>query len=710
MKKWIVLVVAVTALISSCGGGGGGSESNWNSGSENNPTASMVDASGNTVAKLAPNAAMIGRTVGFLQNGTYNVSVIRPDGTSLYGSNLLVVTDGSGALADSILAYPGVDTQNQAAMVIDVDKDGFKTTRKNFKAVEGGAYTLHFCKSTQTTCDATTASTTSTINVDTSMPYVFSADSTGAGVNSFKNGVGDVYAVITNGKPSTTYGLRIVSNSFQIYSESSPLPTDPSGPVEVCITDAAGACAATLLWTDAAATLAGSAALYDIIADEGNNGTWEAATDFMDAVGYVPGFAIQEPSSAPSTNIAAVTISGLDRVAEIACSASGSGYCAFIDIFSNEDVYGYLNPAFQSLDPHDIAYKYIILHSDTLANGDTLTPIQSFGYNHTVDPMQWGCTNEGRILLWPKATFVPGCYDVVMDVNQNGIYDSGTDFVDGSSGVCGFIIPGAEGAPTVTIDTITDGNGTVVASGGSTSSSTATFTFTTALGTGTSISTCEIRWAAGNSSNRAAIDVSTLSVGGTLTTQPLNLFNGINTILITCIDNGNKAGVGTATIDSTNTATQNIHFQTSLVWQQPASGSFDMDLHVVEPGGTYFTDTDCYYANCRQDGTYTTTTGEFLNVDCISQCTGPENIWMPDTNALKAGNYRVCVDPFSGKGEMLQVSLYDSAGSLIDTITRGFLDDTVGDWYVGNFNCSAGTGGTCVWSRVDTLSMSSPCQ
>ncbi len=707
MKRFLCVMFAmmVTAVVAGCGGGSDGSSGNWNSGSESNPSATVVDVSGNAVTSIAPNGAVIAKGAGLLQNGIYNVSIIKPDGTSLFDQNLLIVTDGSGNLSDTILAYAGNDTQSQAAMVVDTDKSGFKTTRINYKSVQAGTYTAYVCKESEATCDASTASATTTLTVDNTRPYIFSADSTGAGVNSFRNGAGDVYAVIMNGTPGTTYGLRVVSNSFQVFSDGSPLPTDASGTTETCVADANGNCIATLIWTDAAATLTNSAALYDIVADAGNNGNWDSATDFMDAAGYVPGFAIQEPSSAITSNIAAVTVGGTDRVSDIACTSAGSGYCTFVDIFSGIDVYGYLNPKYQSLDPHDIGYKFIILHSDSLADGDTLTPIQGFGYDYTVDPLQWGCTNEGRILLWPASTHVAGCYDVVLDVNQNLKYDSGIDFVDGYAGTCGFIIPGVEGAPTITIDTLTDGNGTIVASGGSTTSTTATVSFTATL-TGASLSRCEIRWAAGQSSNVAQIDVTNFSSGGTMTTQPINLFNGTNTILVTCVDDGNKAGSGTATIESSNTATQDIHFQASLVWTQPSSGSFDMDLHLVTPGGTWFTDNDCYYANCRGSGN--ATVGAILNVDCISDCTGPENIWMPNSNPLTAGNYRVCVNPFNGEGLNVQVSVYDMNGALIDTVTRTSLSgagtgSTNGGWHVGNFSCSAGTSGNCTWSRVDTF-------
>ena len=164
-----------------------------------------------------------------------------------------------------------------------------------------------------------------------------------------------------------------------------------------------------------------------------------------------------------------------------------------------------------------------------------------------------------------------------------------------------------------------------------------------------------------------------------------------------------------ATVNSTNAATQNIHFQASLSWHGPSgdTGSItpDMDLHLIEPGGAYDGGTDCYYANCRLPNG-NTTVGAFLNVDCISQCNGPENIWIPDSNPLLVGNYHVCVDPYSGEGTSLSVDIFNSAGALIDTVTRLLLNGGTGVWNVGSFNC--GVGGTCTWSRVDALN-TAPC-
>ncbi len=717
MKKVFIRAVVIAAclgLIAACGGGGGGGgTTGWNSGSESNPTFTSVDAAGNTVTTIAPNAPMIGKGAGLLQNGVYNVAMTDPNGTAVYGKNLTLVTDGNGNLADTVLAYLGNDTQAQAAaMTVSKSASGFNKVAVDYKAITPGTYTAYICKSTETTCDATTASATLTTTIDGTQPYVYSTDATGtAGINSFENGVGDVYANIANGTVGNTITLYVVANNFQVLANGDPIPTPPAGSAQpVCTVAADGTCGASLLmWTDATATLSDQAALYDIIADVNQNGIWDEGTDFMDSPGYVPGFAIQNSSSSVSTDIAALTIGGNNRIVQIAATREGSGYCTHRDLFqaNQTDIGGYLNPPAQSVDPHDIAYKFIILHDDNLADGDDLVPIQSFGYDYTIDPLQWGCTNEACILLWPKGTQECGSYDVVLDVNQNLRYDAGIDFIDGYAGNPGFIISGCEGAPTVRIEKITDGNGAEVDAGGTTSSSTSFFDIMVELGSGQSISGCRIGWVRTYSSSEAEIDITfpvDISGGGTTTTQPISLFNGANIVRIFCIDNNGLLGAANTTITSTNAATENIHFQATLNWGGSITEN-DQDLHLIEPLGTFDTITDCYYANCQEASGGNTTVGAYLNVDCIGQCNGPENIWIPDSNALKAGNYKVCVYPFSGDTATdLQVQLFDSSGNLIDTVSRASLTHSAGQtWLVGNFQCTAGTGGVCSWSRSDTL-------
>jgi len=432
--------------------------------------------------------------------------------------------------------------------------------------------------------------TTREFVVDLGAPVVFASDQNGYAQNSFLLNSHPVYASGKNLTSGDQIDLWVVDDRM-IWELGTPL-IDVSGTPETVTVDANGEFH-TRVWANPSLV-----APYDIVADFDRDGTYSSG-DMVD--GYYPvGFMVQTYSS------------GADLQVQIACDRDRN----YIDIFETTDnVYAYLNPRTQQF-THKWVHKYVVAHQDVWTTGDVLNDVT---IAPELDTPQYGCTNEGRVLIW-GATLTAGLYDIVIDVNRNGQYDRGLDFLDNIDSygqpTAGFIVGSGAVGPTVEITSPEDGSETEN----------------------------EIVYLQGNVSDESILyaklivnDVSqTIGVtSGTLDITPIILKRGLNTIRVEAFNAQGGLGYDEVTI---NGDFPTYGLKVTLTWNVGPHN--DVDLWVQDPTGEW-----CGYTNT------TTTIGGWLDVD-DTEGYGPENFRLSQ-EAVNAnpGKYSIRVYYYSDAGE-----------------------------------------------------------
>ncbi len=496
----------------------------------------------------------------------------------------------------------------------------------------------------------------------------------------------NVFASVNSSLADGDYNIFVISDSQTAIPDGGLIP---------------GSAAASITLSDGLGTAdlgIYSSGAYDVLVDVNGNGAFNRDTDLISRHARLhPCFAIQ------SANAGAID--------QIAADQKGNRR----EIFDPDADKSAIRDVFASVTPSNIATTptsgtadiYVVNHQDVWTNGDALTDLSGStppAANNA--PRQNDTNSQGNMLQWSFSNFAGGCYDIVIDTNGNGSYDSAEDNVDnmnhlGDSTDCGLRIS----TPDSTYVTITSHDDDEV-----TLSTAIELSGTVNIPTGLSLAAAYIRITSGTQTNIISMDSLVSDGGGSYSGVQLPLFSGDNYITVSGVYDDNMSRSETITIRS---VTDLALFRAQLTWD----GSTDMDLHLVRPGGSYSNggggEDDCNWGNCKVglDGTGTNTIDwgilndeaddPKLDVDCISCGNGIENIWMTETN--ENGAYEVYVDAYSGSETNVTVTI-SILGSTVSQINCGSMEagSSTDTCYVGDINWSGGTSGAGSFTPVGT--------
>lgn len=205
------------------------------------------------------------------------------------------------------------------------------------------------------------------------------------------------------------------------WSEDRPMivwPPEIDSYIEVT-SNATGEIEPTQLLPYATKMLPGITDQFDIVLDAEPFGIFNSDTDAVD--GQLPtGIVVQDvPPDGPI----------------YAHLASHEDYTYTNNFKVGDKIFIWLNPGVILNQTSRYVLKYILLHTDIWIDGMTIEDITG---GVELDPVQEGCVNEGLILAWILAE--EGVYDILLDINGNGIYDENVDVLDGGPNGPGFIV------------------------------------------------------------------------------------------------------------------------------------------------------------------------------------------------------------------------------------------------------------------------------
>ncbi|MBP7561386.1 MAG: carboxypeptidase regulatory-like domain-containing protein [Armatimonadetes bacterium] len=317
-----------------------------------------------------------------------------------------------------------------------------------------GQYTL------LVTSEGTEVGRSTFVVTEGSRPLVHASDATGKPVLRFtRNGDTSVWVAARKLPPSTEISVFIVPDSPRWKNGDGLDPAN--GRVVEGTTDAGGK---LLVEVWPAPDRAGA---YDVVLDLDNDGLL-SPDDVVTGV-WTTGFVVaDDPLVRGEVDLVTRLACGEDVYAAGPRGQLGSDESLFV--FGAPPVDGALTAVAGSI--------HVVPHRDTWADGDELISRRAGGVSPpAIDPA--GLT---RVLAWPEP-MLPGRYDIVVDVDGNGVYTKGTDLVDNiSAGEAGVIVSDAGNLVTVR-GTVVDDDGAPIGGAVVSSDAAASDVTTTAEGT-----------------------------------------------------------------------------------------------------------------------------------------------------------------------------------------------------------------------------------
>jgi hypothetical protein len=226
--------------------------------------------------------------------------------------------------------------------------------------------------------------------------------------------------------PGDSVLINVVPDQWA-YADGDPI-VDVTGVVDTVVVKPDGSIPFTQIWNAPAAV--GS---YDIVADLKPFGVFNAGDVVSD--GLLTGVVVQQPPTP-----------GVDIVTDIACDVVGNHKNVFDGL---EPIYAWVNSPIRPAELGEEVSIFVTFHRDVWPLGLKLLNIETVGSLHQGTKCEANQFSENpRIIqvrgdakpLYRRALRLwPGDYDVIVDINRNGVYDPGIDILDGGSQV-GFSI------------------------------------------------------------------------------------------------------------------------------------------------------------------------------------------------------------------------------------------------------------------------------